>query len=66
MKKEAFDEKDKFSYDNGFNIAIALTSIGNKREEELDPTIGSLHFYATEWGLDEQGDSWLEENWFES
>ena len=37
-----YDENFVFSYDNGFNVAVAFTGYNNEKEPELDPSYGKL------------------------
>lgn len=50
-----YSEDDKFTYENGLNIAVAFTGYNNKEEWELDPAYGSLVFNSYSWGNDEDG-----------
>ena len=52
------DEKEKFSYKDGFNIAVGLTSFDDNTEWELDPSYGELRFRASTWGQSEDGSIW--------
>ena len=53
--KEFFADKDRFAFENGFNVAVAFTSFGSSTEWQLDSTVGELRFRASEWGFDEDG-----------
>eukprot|EP00354_Favella_ehrenbergii_P012467 CAMPEP_0170453360 /NCGR_PEP_ID=MMETSP0123-20130129/1963_1 /TAXON_ID=182087 /ORGANISM="Favella ehrenbergii, Strain Fehren 1" /LENGTH=142 /DNA_ID=CAMNT_0010715697 /DNA_START=180 /DNA_END=608 /DNA_ORIENTATION=- len=44
-----------FSYDNGFNIALAFTAYDSEREQILDPSYGELVFNSYEWGPNPDG-----------
>ena len=48
-----FTEDDKFSFKDGFNIAMALASYGGDSNAVLDKSIGEIIFRAYEWGEDE-------------
>ena len=54
-KQLVFTEDDIFTYDNGFNIAVAFTSFNNNEEWELDPAYGTLVFNSLEWGIYPEG-----------
>ena len=54
-KQLVFNENDKFTYDNGFNVAVAFTSFNNNEEWELDPAYGTLVFNSFEWGINLDG-----------
>ena len=41
-----YDEHYVFSYQNGFNIAVAFTGFNNVAEMELDPSYGKFRFSA--------------------
>ena len=43
----------------GLNFAIAFTAYDNEKEDILDPSYGSLTFTTYEWGLDENGDTFI-------
>ena len=43
-------DDDSVSYDNGFNIAVALTYDDNNPEPFDDPTIGQVVFNHYSWG----------------
>ena len=45
-----FDYNDRFTYQNGFNFAVAFTDFGNNPEPILDPSYGSLVFNHYYWG----------------
>ena len=53
-----YPEEYVFSWDSGFNIAVAFTAYDNERENILDPSIGELGIYISEWG-DENGELFL-------
>ena len=42
-----YPEEYVFKWDNGFNIAVAVTAYDNERENILDPSIADLGFYAS-------------------
>ena len=51
-----YPEEYVFTWDNGFNVAVAFTAYDNERENILDPSIADLGFYASKWGVDENGE----------
>ena len=54
-KKHHFPDDHRFSYKNGFNIAVAFTGFDDVQEWDLDPNIGDLQFRASEWGNNPDG-----------
>ena len=54
-----YPEEYVFTWDSGFNLAVAFTAYDNERENILDPSIGDFNFYATSWGADENGEFFL-------
>ena len=55
IRDHHFSASDTFSYQDGLNVAVALTSYDNKQALELDPSYGSLVFSSYEWGVREDG-----------
>ena len=51
-----FTDDDKFSYQDGFNIAAALTAYDNNEEWVLDPKYGDLVIKVFTWG-EENGET---------
>ena len=49
------NERETFSFKNGFNVAVALTSYSSETEMELDPSYGRLRFIKSIWGVNENG-----------
>ena len=45
--KGYFADEDQFSFANGFNVAVAFTSLDSSTEWQLDPTVGELRFRAS-------------------
>ena len=46
-----FDEEEKFSFDDGFNVALALASYGgDDGKSGFDKSLGEIVFRAYEWG----------------
>jgi len=45
-----YSPDDEFTYDNGFNIAVAFTAYDTNPEPILDPTIGEVVFNHYRWG----------------
>ena len=54
-KKHHFPDDHRFSYENGFNIAVAFTGFDDIQEWDLDPSVGELQFRASEWGNNPDG-----------
>ena len=52
VKDDYFDEKESFTFQNGFSIAFGLIN-DEFNLEPLTPDIGYLELYAFEWGFDE-------------
>ena len=48
-----FSEEEKFSFNDGFNVALALASYGSDDNPGLDKSIGEIVFRAYEWGQDD-------------
>ena len=48
-----FSEEDKFRFEDGFNVAMALASYGDEYNAQLDKSIGEIIFRAYTWGEDE-------------
>ncbi len=42
LRDQFYTDKDVFSYENGFNIAVGLTAYDSETEWILDPTYGEL------------------------
>ena len=42
-----YPEEYTFTWDSGFNIAVAFTGYDNERENILDPSIADVSFYAS-------------------
>ena len=59
-KDLVFSDQDKFTYQNGFNIAAAFSEFNNNKEWELDPSYGTLVFNSYEWGIGPDGDVFTE------
>ena len=55
VKDLALTSEDKFTYINGFNIAIAFTEFNSNREYELDPKYGRVVINSYSWGADSDG-----------
>ena len=55
MKRMAYGEADLFSFEDGFNIAVAFTAYDNEQEWTLEPKYGELYFDAYSWGTDDEG-----------
>lgn len=58
-----FGEKDRFDYQQGFNIAVGLSGWNDIVEYELPPEIGYISYGASEWGIDDNGlliDDWYD------
>ena len=51
----ALTDNDEFSYDMGFNFAIALTRYDSETEPFDDPTIGHIQFNHFKWGTNPDG-----------
>ena len=50
-----YDESFVFDHSNGLAIAVAFSGWNNKREYEIDKSIGEVVFKAYEWGNDNDG-----------
>ena len=48
-----------FDTSYGFDVAIGFTAYDSNREVILDPSIGELQFIAYEWGVNEDGESYV-------
>ena len=46
-KEGYYPEDHVFTWDNGFNIAVALTAYDSEWESILDPSIADFNFYAS-------------------
>ena len=55
LKEFALTSDDIFSYQNGFNIAVAFTRYDGETEWILDPTYGELAFINYSWGVEADG-----------
>ena len=55
VKELVYSDTDKFTYENGLNVAFAFTSFSNEEEWELDPAYGTLVFNSYEWGIKPDG-----------
>ena len=51
-----FTPDDVVTYENGFNIAAALTKYDSETEDILDPTYGEIVFKRYFWGTQEDGE----------
>ena len=51
----ALTDDDSVSYDNGFNIAVAMTYDDNDPEPFNDPTFGQIIFNHYKWGQYKNG-----------
>ena len=49
INESHFSPDYTFSYENGFNVAVAFTQYGDK-DTVLDPTYGELIFNHYKWG----------------
>ena len=47
----AIEAYEKFTYDDGFNIAVGLTAYDNNKEIILDPAYGELVWTHYSWNL---------------
>ena len=54
-KDLVLSSEDEFSYQNGFNIAVAFTEFNSNQEWELDPKYGTLVINSYSWGVDPDG-----------
>lgn len=61
-----FTPDDTFSYQNGLNIAVALTAYDNDPNPILDPTYGEIVFHHSNWGPSDNEAIQLGQNRFES
>ena len=52
LMKNHVNQHEEFSFENGFNIAVAFTSYNNDEEYELKPEYGHIQFRSMEWGID--------------
>ena len=59
-KELVYSDQDKFTYQNGLNVAVAFTEFNNNREWELDPSYGTLVFNSYEWGIRPDGEVFTE------
>ena len=50
-----YTDDDKFTYENGFNIAVAFTSYNDETEWELPAEYGRLVINSYSWGIGEGG-----------
>lgn len=50
-----FEDDEKFTFDNGLNIAIGFTAYDDDREVVLDPTYGELVWNSYTWGDRDDG-----------
>ena len=50
-----FTPDDVVTYENGFNIAAALTKYDSETEDILDPTYGEIVFKRYFWGTQKDG-----------
>ena len=60
VKELVLTADDKFSYENGFNIAVAFTEYNTKREYELDKKYGGIVINSYSWGTDSEGKSFTD------
>ena len=55
-----YDDSYVFSYEQGFNIAIAFTAYDSETEPILDRSYGEIVFREYEWDFDkETGNSYV-------
>ena len=52
VKENFFDEHDVFTADAGFGLALTFIN-ENAIGEPLDPAYGTLKFFVSQWGIDE-------------
>ena len=50
-----YSSEDKFSYKNGFNIAVAFTEYNTVKEWELPKEYGTLVINSFSWGTESNG-----------
>ena len=50
VNRRFFDAKEKFSYRDGLNIAVAFSAYDNEEEWSLDKKYGNLVFMEYSWG----------------
>ena len=60
-----FDHTYTFGAENNLNLAVAFVSY-DKKEDFLDPSYGELVFKAYEWGLKENGETYVSQEKIES
>ena len=54
-----YTDEDEFTFQNGFNIAVAFTAYDNEEEWILDPKYGTLRFLEYSWGVGKDGKFFL-------
>ena len=53
VNERFYDADYIFTYEQGFNVAIAFTDFLDPVNSVLEPSYGEFKFYANEWGYDE-------------
>ena len=54
-----YDDSFVFDQSMGLYVAVAFSGYNNKREYELDKSIGEIVYISYEWGYDEDGNTFL-------
>ena len=52
IQEHYFESDDWFGKKEGFKVAAAILNLEGQTEVDIDPRIGSIHFYKKTWGDD--------------
>ena len=55
VKDNLFGDEEKFTGSQGFNVAVALSGFDEEQDYLLDPSIGEIKFYFSEWDVYNNG-----------
>lgn len=55
LDENALSSDETFTFENGFNVAVAFTAYDAETEWILDPSYGELVFKQYSWGINPDG-----------
>ena len=61
LEMNTFADDYKFTFQNGFNLAVAFTAFDDEPEPILDKSYGEIVFLHSYWGETEDGETF--EGW---